>query len=164
VNRSPGEGPGRDRSGPRPRPKPAGASWQAASTWSFFARLQSRYGESGRPRCSPIASGDDLLRRRRAALDRPTTPREGEAGGVSRRPRRQRGRRAARLLSAGLAPRNGSPTALPPTGGRRPTRGGAEAVAERSRPVSCHYALLAPPASILTAASELLTEESAYGA
>ena len=45
----------------------------------------------------------------------------------------------------------------PATEGSRTTRG---AVAERSRPVSCHYAHLAPLAASLVVTSAALTEES----
>ena len=67
-------------------------------------------------------------------------------------------KRPATLWSAS----SGGPAAsgagrAPATNGSRTTRG---AVAERSRPVSCHYAHLAPLTALLAGVSTALTEES----
>lgn len=122
---------GRDRGRPRQRPSSVEPPWPGGSV-----RVPS-FPESK----SLTPDATRLIQRFRSAISadlaskRPATLRSASSGGPA-------------ASGAGRAPA---------TGGSRTTRG---AVAERSRPVSCHYAHLAPLTALFVGTSAALTEES----
>ena len=123
---------GHDRGRPCQRPTPVEPPWDGGSVCvpSF----------SGRLNCGDIEATRQVQRLRGAT----------SADLASKRPATLWSARAAVCGSSGAG-------RAPATNGSRTTRG---AVAERSRPVSCHYAHLAPLTESLTATSAALTEES----